>query len=223
MSQRSDTRRDRADRQRTWSDDRTGTLPAGGAATSRSPARVARAAPPANRRHNLRRRPAGRAQPTTRCWQAVAAVIIAGTTAATTSCAPAPPPAAVTLTKDTVLSERIARIHHDRATVRLHDLTDHPWHHVRIFHEPVTRDYIQRTIGTPIHMPDIFTTRGHILVFTNHDGTVVRTVYTTPNNLTPGHYSNQVMLRPHSQPGTPTLRLTDPVPPSPPRPETPRT
>jgi hypothetical protein len=116
---------------------------------------------------------------------------------------------AVTLQKDTQLSEQIQQIQLGGEPQLLRDLTGGDWDTVHVFHEPVSREYVEEMVGAPIEMGSFFATRGHILVFVK-DGQVQRAIYTTPNNLIPGKYSSQVRLQPRPEPGSVKLDLVDP-------------
>jgi len=115
----------------------------------------------------------------------------------------------VALQKDVRLSERIQQVQQGGEPALLRDLTGGDWDQVHIFHEPVSREYVERAVGVPIEMGAFFSTRGHIMVFMK-DGQVQRAVYTTPNNLAAGEYSARLRLQPRSVPGSTKLELVDP-------------
>ncbi|MBB5907763.1 hypothetical protein [Actinoalloteichus hymeniacidonis] len=113
----------------------------------------------------------------------------------------------VQLREDRELSQRIAQLHRDGGSARLRDLTDGQWDRVRVFHHPVSRDFVERAVGAPIDMDELFGIRGHILVFTL-DGEVQRAVYTRPDNLVDGDYSSELRIQTRESP-SPRLELVD--------------
>ncbi|MDG4765241.1 hypothetical protein O7632_14215 [Solwaraspora sp. WMMD406] len=116
---------------------------------------------------------------------------------------------AVTLQKDTQLSEQIQQIQQGGEPRLLRDLTGGDWDTVHVFHEPVSREYVEETVGASIDMGSFFSTRGHILIFLK-DGQVQRAIYTTPNNLIAGQYGPQVRLQSRAEPGSTKLDLIEP-------------
>lgn len=98
------------------------------------------------------------------------------------------------LTEDIELSARIAEVQRTGGTARLRDLTGGEWDRVRVFQEPVSREYVEHDLDERLDMPEFFATRGHILVFFEDDE-IQRVVYTTPNNLTPGSYGPEATLK----------------------------
>jgi len=82
------------------------------------------------------------------------------------------------------------------------------WDTVHIFPDPVSRDYVEEVVGDRIDMGHFSSSRGHILVFMRK-GEVQQAVFTVPNNLVEGRYSDKVVLRTREQPGSAVLDVID--------------
>jgi hypothetical protein len=114
----------------------------------------------------------------------------------------------VSLQEDTQLSAQLTQLQRTGGSAPLRELTGGDWSRVHVFHEPVSRDFVERTVGSRIDMPDTFTVRnGQILVFTD-GGQVRRAVYTGPPRLFDGEYGTGATVS-ADQPGAALLRLTD--------------
>ncbi|MFY1637417.1 hypothetical protein ACN27F_29805 [Solwaraspora sp. WMMB335] len=138
------------------------------------------------------------------------ALLLAAVTglAGSAGCAQAGEGDQVTLRKDPQLSEQLQQVQQGGEPRLLRDMTGGDWDRVHIFPEPVSREYVERAVGTSIEMGSFFSTRGHILVFMK-DGQVQRAIYTTPNNLIPGEYGPRVSIRSRPEPGSAKLDVVD--------------
>lgn len=77
---------------------------------------------------------------------------------------------------------------------------------MHIFPDPVSREYVEKRVGARIDMGHFSSGKGHVLVFTK-DGQVRAAVFTVPDNLVEGRYSDKVVLRTRELPGSAVLEV----------------
>ncbi len=112
----------------------------------------------------------------------------------------------IPLREDAELSAKIQHVQDSGGSARLKDLTGGDWDTVHIFVEDVTREWVEEDVGAPIDMGDISPGNSQILVFMK-DGRPQRAVWTFPNNLREGRYTDRLVL--HAVPGTVWLDIVD--------------
>lgn len=105
------------------------------------------------------------------------------------------------LEEDKFLSGQLADLRQRGGALRLADITEPGWDKVYVSHHPVSRDYVEKMVGSEVEMEDEFLGTGNVLVFL--DGATVREAsYISPHLLPPGTYSNNVRI---VAPGFPAL------------------
>lgn len=98
------------------------------------------------------------------------------------------------ITKDAELTERLRALSRRGGEARFADLAPGDWDRVHVFGEGVTRERVERTLGSPVPMDEFFMTSGHLLAF-QRGAQVRRIVLSTLANLTTGSYSADAVLR----------------------------
>jgi hypothetical protein len=117
---------------------------------------------------------------------------------------------AVELREDAALSERIRQVQREGGSALLRERVEGDWDTVHVFPDPVSQDFVERRVGAPVDMLEFFAIKGQVLVFLRA-GEVWRAVYTTPNNLVEGEYSNRVRVQARTEPpNSPLLDLVEP-------------
>ncbi len=104
------------------------------------------------------------------------------------------------LTEDEKLSAQLEQLWEQGGSVLFRDLTGGDWDRVYISPEPVSREFVEKQVGAPVPMQDVFTQRGNVLVFLKDDA-VRRATFITPNLLRDGMYGPGVRLRAPGYPG----------------------
>lgn len=74
---------------------------------------------------------------------------------------------------DQRLNDGLAEVMRTKVTARLSDITSWEWDEVHLFHENTPREFIERTVGSPVIKADYFGSKASLLVFEN-DGQPVK-------------------------------------------------
>lgn len=112
----------------------------------------------------------------------------------------------VELREDPGLSAQLQQLRRTGGTMPLQALAGGDWDRVHSFAEPVTRQLVQHTVGEPVHMAEIATGTGNVLVFEEH-ATVQRVILVSVP-LFPGSYGGHARLV-AEPPRTGRISLTD--------------
>jgi hypothetical protein len=74
---------------------------------------------------------------------------------------------------DQRLNDGLAEVMRTGVAARLSDFTSWEWDEVHLFHESTQREFIERTVGSPVIKSDYFGSKASLLVFEN-DGQPVK-------------------------------------------------
>ncbi|GGK40703.1 hypothetical protein [Nocardia camponoti] len=77
--------------------------------------------------------------------------------------------------------------------MQLAEITKRGWDRVYISQHPVSREYVEKQVGTAVEMEETFTSRGNVLVFLKGNE-VIDSTYVSPDLLPPGMYTAAVRI-----------------------------